>query len=82
MSKPARRTHETEKTIVKHSDDTWGLDVFNLMGYGIKNNRGHRYIPVLIKFYSNYGFGVTFKNIADQTMTKDFSNCIHESNRK
>jgi len=35
-----------------------------MIAYGIKNNRGYRYILVVVDKFSDYGFGVPLKNKA------------------
>ena len=42
--KPPKRNYETNKTIVKHINDCWSLDILDMIDYGIKNNEGYRYI--------------------------------------
>ena len=33
---------------MKHIDDTWSLDLVDMIDYGTKNNNGFRYILVVI----------------------------------
>ena len=47
-SKPPKKNHATKKTDVYHIDDIWSLDILDLKEYGPENNRGHRYVLVII----------------------------------
>ena len=41
---PPKKYYLTNKTIVKHIDDTWSMDLLDMVDYGVKNNKGYRYI--------------------------------------
>ena len=43
-SKAYKKNHSTNKSIVKHIDVTWSLDLLDLSDYGTKNNNGFGYI--------------------------------------
>ena len=52
--KPAKRNYPTNKTIIKSIDDTWSAGLLNLVDYGVKNNRGYRYVLVFVDdFFKN-----------------------------
>ena len=48
-SKPPQKNYTTNKTDVYHIDDNWILDILDLKDYGPENNRGYRYVLVIIK---------------------------------
>ena len=70
--KPAKKIYPTNKTIVKSIDDTWSADLLDLIDYGVKNNRGYRYILVLIDNFSKYGWGIPLKNKYATTIKEAF----------
>ena len=53
-SKPPRRNYPTNKIIYKHIDEIWSIDSADFSGYKTSNNKGFRYIFVIIDNYSNY----------------------------
>ena len=70
-SKGPRKSYPTNKTDVYHIDEIWSLDILDLKDYGPKNNRGYRYVLVIIDNFSKFGFTIPVKNKDAQT-TKDF----------
>ena len=47
-SKTPKKCYSTYKTDVNHIDDIWSLDILDLKDYDPKNNRGYRYVLVII----------------------------------
>ena len=80
--KPPKRNYLTNKTIVKHIDDTWSADLLDMIDYGTKNNYGYRYILVVIDNFSKFGWTTPLKNKHAQSITDEFSKIIKTSNRK
>ena len=54
-SKPSTEIYPTNKTIIKSIDNNWSSDLLGINDYGPKNNRGYRYIIVVIDNFSNFG---------------------------
>ena len=52
-SKPPKKNYATNKTDVYHIDDIWSLDILDLKDYGPENNRGYRYVLVIITIFQN-----------------------------
>ena len=50
--------------------------------YGIKNNKGYRYILVVIDNFSKFGWTIPLKNKYAQSITDSFSQIIITSRRK
>ena len=50
--------------------------------YGIKNNKGYRYILVVIDNFSKFGWTIPLKNKYAQSITDAFSQIIKTSKRK
>ena len=81
-SKPPKKNYSTNKTDVYHIDDIWSLDKLNLKNYGPENNRGYRYVLVIIDNFSKFGWTVPLKNKNAQTIKDSFEKIIIGSKRK
>ena len=81
-SKPPRKNYPTNKTDVHHIDDTWSLDILDLKDYGPENNRGYRYVLVIIDNFSKNGWTVPLKNKNAQTIKDSLENILTNSKRK
>ena len=81
-SKPPKKYYPTNKTDVYHIDDIWSLDILDLKDYGPENNRGYRYILVIIDNFSKYGWTVPLKNKNAITIKDSFENILISSKRK
>ena len=80
-SKPPRKNYATNKTDVYHIDDIWSLDILDLKDYGPENNRGYRYVLVIIDNFSKFGWTVPIKNKNAQTIKDSFENILINSKR-
>ena len=81
-SKAPLRNYPTNKTIIKSIDDTWSSDLLDMNDYGIKNNKGYRYILVVVDNFSKFGWTIPLKNKYAQSKTDAFSQTIKKSRRK
>ena len=81
-SKGPKKNYVTKKSDVYHIDDIWSLDILDLKNYGPENNRGYRYVLVVIASFSKYGWTVPLKNKNGQTIKVSFENIIINSKRK
>ena len=79
---PPKKVYPTNKTIVKSIDDTWSADLLDLIDYGVKNNRGYRYVLVVIDNFSKYGWTISLKNKYASTIKDSFEQIITNSKRK
>ena len=80
-SKPPRKNYATNKTDVYHIDDIWSLDILDLKDYGPENNRGYRYVLVVIDNFSKFGWTIPLKNKNAQTIKDSFENILINSKR-
>ena len=80
-SKGPKKNYATNKTDVYHIDDTWSLDILDLKDYGPKNNRGYRYVLVIIDNFSKFGWTISLKNKNAQTIKDSFENNLISSKR-
>ena len=81
-SKPPKKHYDTNKTDVYHIDNIWSLDILDLRDYGPENNRGYRYVLVVIDNFSKYGWTIPLKNKNAQTIKNSFENILISSKRK
>ena len=81
-SKPPKKNYITNKTNVYHIDDIWSLDILDLKDYGPENNRGYRYVLVVIDNFSKFGWTIPLKNKNAQTIRDSFENILISSKRK
>ena len=80
-SKPPKKNYITNKTDVYYIDNIWSLDILDLKDYGPENNRGYRYILVIIDNFSKYGWTVPLKNKNGITIKNSFENILISSKR-
>ena len=81
-SKQPKKNYATNDTDVYHIDDIWSLDIFDLKEYGHKNNRGYRYVLVIIDNLSKFRWTVPINNTKAQTIKDSFENFIISSKSK
>ena len=82
FSKAPKKNYITNKTNVYYIDDIWSLDILDLKDYGPENNRGYRYVLVVIDNFSKFGWTIALKNKNAQTIKDSFENIFLNSKRK
>ena len=78
-SEPPKKNYPTNKIVYNHIDEIWSIDLVDLVDYKISNNKGFRYIFVIIDNFSTFHLCVRLKN--SQTLTNEFSNILTTSKR-
>ena len=81
-SSPPKNSYPTNKTIIKSFDVTWSSDLLDMKDYGIKNNKGYRYILVLFDNFSRVVWTNFLKRKYAQSITDAFSHILKSSKRK
>ena len=81
-SKGPKKNYVTNKTDVYHIDDIWSLDILDLKDYGPKNNRGYRYVLVIIDNFSEFGWTIPLTNKNAQTIKDSLEYILVSSKRK
>ena len=81
-STPPRKNYPTNKIIYNHTDEIWSIDLADFSDYKTSNNKGFRYIFIIIDNFSKYLWALPLKNKYSQTITNEFSNTISTSKRK
>ena len=80
-SRGLRKNYPTNETNVCYFDNIWSLDILDLKDYGPENNRGYRYLLVVIDNFSKYGWTLPLKNKNAQTIKNSFENVLINSKR-
>ena len=81
-SKPPRRKYPTNKIVYNHIDEIWSIDLADFSDYKTSNNKGFRYIFIIIDNFSKYLWSIPLKNKYSKTITDEFSNNVTTSKRK
>ena len=58
------------------------MDILDLKDYGPENNRGYRYVLVIIDNFSKFGWTIPLKNKNGITIKDSFENILISSKRK
>ena len=81
-SKPPSRKYPTKNIVYNHIDEIWSIDLADFLDYKISNNKGFRYIFIIIDNLSKYLWAIPLKNKYSKTITNEFSNLLTTSKRK
>ena len=80
-SNPPRKNFPTNKIVYNHIDEIWSNDLADMIDHKFSNNKGFRYIFVIIDNISNYLWCTPLENKYGETITKEFSNVLTKSKR-
>ena len=80
-SKPPKKNYSTNKTDVYHIDEIWSFDILELKDFGSENNRGDRYVLVVIDNFSKFVWTIPLKNKNAQTIKDSFEIFLISSKR-
>ena len=81
-NKPPLRNYPTNKIVYNYIDEIWSIDLADMIDYKTSNNKGYRYIFIVIDNFSKYLWGIPLKNKYSQTITNEFSDILTTSKRK
>ena len=81
-STPPSKNYATYKVLYYHIDEIWSVDLADFSDYETSNNKGFRYIFIIIDNFSKYLLAIPLKNKYSQTITNEFSNVLTTSKRK
>ena len=81
-STPPKENYPTNKIIYNHIDEIWSIDLTDMIDYKISNNKGFRYIFIVIDDFSKYLWAISLESKYSQTITNEFSNILTKSKRK
>ena len=80
-STPPRKKCSTNKIIYNSIDEIWSIDLADFSDYKTSNNKGYRYIFIIIDNYSKYLWAIPLKKIYSQTITNELSNLLTTTER-
>lgn len=78
LHKPARRNFTRRKTIIKGYGDLWQIDLAEMQPYA-RENRGYRYIFVVIDCYSKYMWTRPLKNKTAREILKAMKEILKDA---
>ena len=81
-SKAPKKNYPTNKIVYNHLDEIWSIDLADFSDYKTSNNKGFRYVFIIIDNFSKYLWAIPLKNKYSQTITNEFSNILKTSKRK
>ena len=81
-STPPRKNFPTNKITYNYIDEIWSIDLADFSDYKTSNNKGFRYIFVIIDNFSKYLWAIPLKNKYSQTIAIEFSNIITTAKRE
>ena len=81
-SKAPMRNYPTNKIIYNHIDEISSIDLADMVDYKVSNNKGFRYIFIIIDNFSTYLWVMVLKNKYSQAITNECSNILTTSKRK
>ena len=61
-SKAPKRNYPTSKIVYKYIDEIWSIDLADMVDYKISNNKGYRYIFIIIDNFSKYLWAIPLNN--------------------
>ena len=81
-STPPKKTYPANKIAYNHLVEIWSVDLADMVDYKISNNKGYRYIFMIIDNFTKYLWAMLLKNKYSQTITNEFSNFLTTSKRR
>ena len=81
-NKAPNKNYATNKIVYNHIDEIWSVDLADFSDYKTSNNKGYRYIIIVIDNFSKYLWAISLKKKYSQTITNEFSNILSTSKRK
>ena len=79
-SKP-NKNYETNKILYNYIDETWSIDFADMIGYKTSNNKGFRYIFIIIDNFSKFLWAKPLRTKISHTITQEFTNLLPTSKR-
>ena len=81
-SSPTKKNYPTNKIVYNHINEIWSIDLADFSDYKTSNNKGFRYMFIIIDNFSKLLWCVPLKNKNSQTITVEFSNILTTSKRQ
>ena len=80
-SKHLKKNLETNKIFYNHIDEIWNIDLADFTDYKNSNNKGLRYILIIIGTFSKFTWAIPLKSKSAQAITEEISNIVTSSKR-
>lgn len=80
LHKPARKTFQRRRTVVKGIDDLWQADLVEMLPYA-EQNKGFKYLLTVIDCFSKYLWVKPLKNKQSKCVTDSMEQIFTNSNR-
>ena len=80
-SETPKKICEIKKIMCNHLDEIWSFDLADMIDYKVPNNKGFRYIFIIIDIFSKNVWAIPLKNKNNKTVTDEFSNILASSKR-
>ena len=77
-STPPKKTYPTNKILYNHTDEIWSIDLADFSDK-TSNNKGFRYIFIIIGNFSKYLWAIPLENKNSGTITNEFSNILNQN---
>ena len=74
------KTYPTNEKVYNQIDEIGSIDLADFSDYKTSNNKGFRYILVIIDSYSKYLRAIPLKKKKSQTKTIEYMNILSTSN--
>ena len=81
-SKAPKKIYPTNKIVYNSIDEIWSIDLADFSDYKTSNNKGFRYIFIIIDNFSKNLWAVPLRYKYSQTVTNQFSKILSKSRRK
>ena len=79
--KPPEKIYETNKIIYNQIDETWSIDLVDMIDYKTSIKKRFRYIFIIIDIFSKFSWCGRLKIKNSQKVTQEFSNIPSTSKR-
>lgn len=80
LHRPARKNFKRRKVIMKGIDDTFQIDLVEMIPYA-KENKGYKYMLTVIDTFSKYAWAEPVKTKSANDVTKAFLNVLNKDKR-
>ena len=80
-SKEPMRNYPSNTIFYNHIDEIWSLDLADIVYYKISDNKGFRYMFIIIDNFAKYLWTITLKNRNSKTVTDIFSKILRTPKR-
>ena len=77
---PSKKNYETNKISYNHINEIWIIDLVVMIEFKDSNNKGYRYIFIIIDIYSTYWWCIPQKK-KSKTKTQEISSILTKSKR-